>query len=233
MPVKRELSLKDEEGTSMVELVVGMGMGMVVLAGLSILLIVTMRGNARVDARAEASDNARVTMTRIMEQLHSACVSPTIPPVQYGSGATTLVFKHGTYGGQAAASAEATTTTITYSSKESGSLWQTDKTAAGKEEPSRLLLAHVSLPASEQSKGRIFQYANNTVQASTFEGTGAGHTLEPPEAEKTILVTVAFKARPKSEPIADAGSATEIENSATLRLTPPVYEEGKQAKPCE
>jgi hypothetical protein len=232
MPVKRELSLKDEEGTSMVEVVVGMGMGMVVLAGLSILLIMTVRGNARVDARAEASDNARVTMTRIMEQLHSACVSPTLSPVQSGSKSTQLIFKHGTYGGQASASPEAITTTIAYSSKEDGTLWETD-VVSGKE-TKRLLLSHVSLPTSEQSKGgRVFQYANNTVQPGPFEWTGIEHILSAEEAEKTILVTVAFTARPKSEPVADAGSATEIENSATLRLTPPVYEEGKQAKPCE
>jgi hypothetical protein len=228
MPVKRELSLKDEEGTSMVELVVGMGMGMVVLAGLSILLIVTVRGNARVDARAEASDNARVTMTRIMEQLHSACVSPTIAPVQSGSEYTKLVFKHGTYGGEASASPEAITTTITFSPTE-GTLREID--VAGGKETKRLLLSHVNAPTSEQSKGRVFQYWNTTVQSTQFEGSVNGPTAE--QAEKTILVTVAFTARPKSEPVADAGSATEIENSATLRLTPPVYEEGKQAKPCE
>jgi Tfp pilus assembly protein PilW len=64
---------QDEEGTSMVEVMVGLAMGMVVLAGLAMLLIVVMRGNARISARSEASDNARVTMTRIMEELHSAC----------------------------------------------------------------------------------------------------------------------------------------------------------------
>ncbi|MBN9623171.1 MAG: hypothetical protein J0H06_09480 [Actinobacteria bacterium] len=158
-------------------------------------------------------------------------MTPATAPVQYGSGAEKLVFKHGTYGGEPSASAEAITTTITFSPTE-GTLRQTD--VVGGKETERLLLSNVSAPStSGQSTGRVFQYWNNTVQPGRFEGTGTAHTLEPSEVAMTILVTVAFRANPKSSPVADTGSATEIENSATLRLTPPVYEEGKQAKPCE
>ena len=49
---------------------------------------------------------------------------------------------------------------------------------------------------------------------------------------QTILVNVAFTVSPRSEPVSDAGAATEISNSATLRLTPPTYR-GEKAKPCE
>ena len=206
-------NLSDEEGTSMVELVVGMAMGMVVLAGLSLLLIVTLHGNARVDARVEASDNARLTMTRIMEELHSACVNPTIAPVQANSNGTKLIFKHGTYGQAAEASASPITTEI---------WWSADGTLKEKDTPgaTRTLLSNVSPVGT-----KIFTYENPPTR---FEGT-----LKEEEAGHTILVKVAFKASPKSEPVADAGAATEIENSAVLRLTPPTYEPGKVAKPCE
>lgn len=207
-----------EDGTSMVELVVGMGMGMVVLAGLSMLLIVTLHGNARVDARVEASDNARLTMTRVIEELHSACVNPTVAPVQFGSTENTLIFTRGTYGQQAEASEAPITTKLVYSPTAS-TLSESDNGAAP-----RILLSHVGLP----SGGKVFEYKNPTVQESAFESP-----LSTENAGRTILVNIAFKASPKSEPVADAGAATEIQNSATLRLTPPTYEPGKVAKPCE
>jgi hypothetical protein len=213
----------DEDGSSMVEVMVGLAMGMLVLAGVSMLLIVTLHGNGRISARAEASDNARVTMTRIMEELHSACVEPTIAPVQPKSTHTELIFKRGSYGGAAAASPTVTTATIYY---REGTLWERDE-QSGKPTVPRTLLSNVS-PIPGQA---IFTYENSTVpKGKPFEFT---QTLGTEYASKTILVRVAFSASPKSEPVADAGAATQVENSATLRLTPPTYEEAKEAKPCE
>jgi hypothetical protein len=229
MSVKRELKLEDEDGTSMVELVVGMGMGMVVLTGLSILLIMTMRGNARVDARSEASDNARVAMTRIMEELHSACVSPTEPPVQSSSTPNKLVFRHGTYGGGAETLNQGATETEFVYSEPAKTL--TEINGAAK----RILLSNVSQAMTNGAATPIFRYENSTFP----EGKGspfvmlANGTLGAENSPYTILVRVAFKASPKSEPVADAGVGTEIENSATLRLTPPTFSETEKAKPCQ
>jgi Tfp pilus assembly protein PilW len=209
--------LKAEDGSSMVEVMVGLAMGMVVLAGLSMLLIVTVRGNARISARVEASDNARVMMTRIMEELHSACVEPATSPIYPGSTENTLIFKHGPYGGTITPNAPVTKTEIAYSPTEH-KLWQTDNGVKS------LLLSNVS-PGTGKP---IFEYSNTTVQEQPF------HTpLGVQESNYTIQVEVAFKESPKSQPVADAGAATEIANSAILRLTPPTYEEGKWAKPCE
>lgn len=211
----------------MVEVMVGLAMGMVVLAGLAMLLIVVTRGNARVGARAEASDNARVTMTRIIEELHSACVSPTKPPVQARSTERRLVFERGTYGGESSANASAITTEIEY--LPSGTL--VERTNGGSP---RTMLTDVSLakdPTEPETTVPVFRYENSTISPEplVFDGSGELGT----EAANTILVKVAFKASPKSEPVADAGAATEIENSATLRLTPPTYRQGEIAKPCE
>jgi hypothetical protein len=214
--LRRRLSqLQDEEGTSMVEVMVGMAMGMVVFAGLAMLLIVTMHGNARISARVEASDNARVTMTRIITELHSACVSPTEAPVQPGSNATTLIFTHGTYGQQSTPSQVGTRTTITYRNEQ---LWEKDGTA-----PERLLLSNVALPDGE----KVFTYENPT------RPEAIGDEVTATNAKEVILVEVAFTAKPKYEPVSDAGAATEIRNSATLRLTPPLYSSTKVATSCQ
>jgi hypothetical protein len=210
---------QDEEGTSMVEVMVGLAMGMVVLAGLAMLLIVVTRGNARISARAEASDNARVTMTRIMEELHSACVTPATAPVKPTSTPSTLVFTRGSYGGEAAANEAAITTEIEY--RNDGTLRERSSGS-----PERILLSDVSPPG----EGEVFEYENPTVPGgSPFEMTGGSLSTN---AANTILVRVAFTASPRSEPVTDDGAATEIENSATLRLTPPTYR-GETARPCE
>jgi hypothetical protein len=216
---------QDEEGTSMIEVMVGLAMGMVVLAGLAMLLIVVMRGNARIGARAEASDNARVTMTRIMEELHSACAKAAAAPVLGTSTENKLVFNTA-YGVPAGPNAAPVKTEIEYSPT-AGTLTET---RGGN---TRILLSDVSQaknPEKPTELAPVFYYENPTNQFTSPKGANA--TLGALSAERTILVRVTFKASPKSEPVADAGAATEVTNYATLRLTPPTYR-GETAKPCE
>src|SRR6185312_9078950 len=92
MPVMDRL--KDERGTTLVELMVGLAAGMVVLAALSMVMIVAIRTTSRVGARVDATQRARVAMTKITEQLHSACIQPQMAPVQAESTSTKLVFIH-------------------------------------------------------------------------------------------------------------------------------------------
>ena len=226
MHLRDRVRLCDEEGTTLVELLVGMGMGMVVLAGLATLLIVTLHGSARVDARVEATDNASVVMTRIIAELHSACVEPTVAPVQPGSSETTLKFKHGTYGstsgGAAAAVGEpAILSEIAYTN---GTLRQKDP---GTSSVPRILLSNVSPISSTEPVFSYWKYQAGSVVPQSHAG------LTEIEADETILVKIAFKVSPKSEPVRDAGAATAIRNSATLRLTPPSYSETAAALPCE
>jgi hypothetical protein len=224
MHLRRRIRLRDEEGTTLVELLVGMGMGMVVLAGLATFLIVTLHGNARIDARVEATDNARVTMTRIIEELHSGCVEPTSAPVKKNSTKERLIFTHGTYGattaGTPAASQPQPLSEIVYSAG-SETLTQIDSPSE-----SRILLSNVSPISPQEPIFSYYKYDNGSLSPLRLSG------LEETEANETILVKIAFAAKPKSEPVSDAGAATAIRNSATLRLTPPGYLDST-AKPCQ
>jgi hypothetical protein len=230
MHLRRRIDLRDEEGTTLVELLVGMGMGMVVLAGLATLLIVTLHGNARIDARVEATDNASVVMTRIISELHSACVEPTVAPVQPGSTKTTLRFTHGaygsTFGGAAAASEPATLTEITYS--------ETEHTLTERDQSSvpRILLSNVSPISSSEPVFSYWKYENGSLAKEALSAE-APTGLSSEHAKETILVKIAFTAAPKSQPVRDTGADTAIRNSATLRLTPPSYSETAAALPCE
>jgi Tfp pilus assembly protein PilW len=218
---------RDEEGTSMVEVMVGLAMGMVVLAGLAMLLIVVVRGNARVGARAEASDNARVAMTRIMEELHSGCARAATPPILSTSSEKLLAFETA-YGVAPGANATPVKTELEYVPAKGAVKGSLIEKRGGKE---RTVLSNVSQATNPEEPKEVlpvFYYANSTSEFKSPEGP---ETLGF-NAGKTIFVRVAFKVSPKSEPVADAGAATQISNSAVLRLTPPTYR-GELAKPCE
>lgn len=230
-------SLSDERGTTIVELLVGMAMGMIVLVGLSMTIITVLHGNARVDARVEATDNARIAVTRIMEELHSACVSPQIAPVQKKSSGTSLIFWHAAAGESGKVQPIPVKSRITYGN---GSLTQTDYKKTGGTSPNwefeaeeigkgaqRTILTNVAPPPGSTSVFTYYTYENGGLVKLTAP------ELSETQAKATIVVNVALTASPKSSPVADKGSAATVQDSATLRLTPPSFNQGASAPPCQ
>jgi hypothetical protein len=202
----------------MVELLVGMAMGMIVLAGLSMVIITTLHGNARVTGRVEATQNARIAVTKIIEQLHSACLSPRIVPIKEGSTATELVFVHAPSAQASEVAPPAVESTIAL---KNGVLWETEKGET------RQLIAKVG-PGEGNA---VFSYFN-------FEH---GHLGELPltaspslgtRAAETIYVKVTLNAEPISNPTRDTSADATVWDSATLRLTPPLYN-NEGAPPCQ
>jgi Tfp pilus assembly protein PilW len=235
MLLKRRIELLDEEGTTMVELLVGLAMGMVVMVGLTMTIVVVLHGNARVDARVEATDNARLVMTRITEQLHSACIRPQIAPIREKSSSNSLIFWHAAPGHAGDVAPEPVKTRIYW---ENSTLRQVDMARTGGTEPanwtfqketegSRTILLSNVAPAG---KTGVFTYEaepNGTVVELTAS------ELSAPEAETVIFVKAAVAASPKSTPVADAGAAAVVKSSATLRLTPPSFNPVANASPCQ
>jgi Tfp pilus assembly protein PilW len=216
----------------MIELLVGLAMGMVVLVGLTMTIIVVLHGTSRVDARVEATDNARVVVSRITEELHSACISPKIAPIRAGSTGTELIFWHAAAGEASAVQPIPVKSKIVYSS---GSLTQTDYKRTGGESPNwefaatgteQKLLTHVAPPSGSSSVFAYEKYEGGALKKATTP-------LSETEAAETITVNVALTASPRSTPVADNGSAATVKNSATLRLTPPSFESGASALPCQ
>lgn len=233
MLVTRTHGIDDERGSTMIELLVGMAMGMIVLVGLTMVIIVTLHGNARVDARVEATQNARLTVTKIMEELHSACIAPKVAPVKPGSSGTTLIFWHAAANQAKAVEPIPVETEIGY---REGALWQTDKAATGGPSPewtfaeegeTRKLIGNVAAPAG----GEIFTYYR--YEGGKLSGTPMASPLNEETASETIIVKVALAAAPASNPVHDAAAAATVSDSATLRLTPPSFNEVLPAPPCQ
>jgi Tfp pilus assembly protein PilW len=226
--------LRDERGTTLIELTVGLAVGAIVLMMLTTGIVVALHGSSRVGARVEATQNARIVLTRVMEELHSACVAPKIAPIQAGSTGTTIKFIRaaGTEG-----AAAAPTPTLTEISLNNGILTQSDYAATGGSAPTwtfsstpttRRLMTKVGPVSGSSSIFSYFAYTNGAL-STTPQTT----PLSAGDAGLTVSVRMALTANPSTTPIADKGAAASVQDSTVLRLTPPSFNEQAVSLPCQ
>lgn len=231
--LKRRLQLSDERGTTLVELVVGIALGMVVLSALTMLMITSIHASARVTARVHATQNARNSLVRIIEQLHSACVTPKIAPVQLGSTGTTLIFSHSTVSEGSSATVKPILSKVALSGTDLietnyaslGGMPPTySKTAVG---PPQTLISNVAPTPPSSSIFSYFSYSNGKLVAVPQKELGLT------EANSVIQVKVAFTGFPPKTSSSDKNVGASVENSVMLRLTPPSFESEAGSLPCQ
>jgi hypothetical protein len=158
-----------------------------------------------------------------MEELHSACTEHGIVPVQEESNSNKLVFTHATGGEDATAVSPPTVKSVI--EYKASTLTQTDyPTGSNTAESEQVLLSNV-VPKTTGELFHYFSFASGSTPLSATQGLG-------PLAREVILINAALTASPRSTPVADAGAAATVQDSATLRLTPPASS-GTEAKPCE
>jgi hypothetical protein len=231
--LRRRLQLADERGTTLVELVVGTAMGMIVLSALTMLIITSMHASARVTARIHATQNARISLVKIIEELHSSCVVPKIAPVQEKSTGTLLRFSHAPASEGSSATVKPVLSTIALSGT---NLVETEyaslggipptfsKTAMG---PSHLLATGVTPTPPSSSIFTYYSYSNGQLVAIPQKELGLT------EANSAIQVKVAFTAYPPKTSLKDSSVGASVENSVMLRLTPPSFEAQAGSLPCQ
>lgn len=229
--MKRMNLIRDERGMTLVELLVATTAGAVVMTGVTLTMIVTMRETNRVTSHIEANQSARIAMTKIINQLHSACVAPQITPVQKDSTGTLLSFLH------QSGSAVAPTPVLSRISLTGTTLSQSDYPATGgvapnwtfAETPSSTvqLMTGVSAISASIPLFRYFAYSNGQVSSNPLA------TPLEANASSAVQVNVAFKTAPSKTVAGDANAQTAIQNSALLRLTPPAYNSASANLPCQ
>lgn len=223
--------IRDERGTTLVELLVGIMAGLVILSALTIAMVTTLHASARVTERVEATQRARIALVRVMEELHSACVTPELAPIQQGSEGNSLRFVH-----QTGSQVQPTPvySVITFSN---GTLTQQDYGVGGtapnwtRSSPigsPRTLLTHATPTPPSSAIFSYYRYANGTI-SETPQAT----PLSEAEAALTVEVHAALTAAPETTPVPSARASANVQDSATLRLTPPSFNEGSPSKPCE
>lgn len=223
---------RDQRGTTIAELVVGMAAGITVLLGLSTIVVVTFDSTTRVSARVGATQESRLSLNRVVNQLHSACIAPKVPPIRKESSSSELRFIHAT---GAAVSPVPTLTTVAFNAS-AGTLTQSDY--AWKEGSAPFWVFN-STPT------RTFQLADGIAQITgkpvfSYYGYSSGAVSATPlttplsevDASRTIQVTMAFMASANKTNGEDATPAR-IQGSATLRLTASSYNPNAPSLPCQ
>jgi Tfp pilus assembly protein PilE len=242
MTLTPRIDLGDERGTTLVELLVGLMMGMIILTALTLVVVVTLHASARVSARVEATQDGRIALARVTEELHSACIYPKTAPVKGGASNETfastgnkLVFVHAA---NSQGQAVAPTPIRSVVSLANGELKQSDYPASGGSAPNwtfsgtatstRTLMEGVAPIPGRSAIFAYYYYSNGGLVEQS-----ASPSLSATEAAKTIDVRVALNASPRTTPVKDNGADTSIQDSAVLRLTPPSFNESATALPCQ
>lgn len=180
----------DERGFTLVELLVAVSTGMVVCLALFGILDFATRQETRLTDVAQANQLSRTAMTRIVDELHSACIAPEFKPIQEKSNENELWFQNAY--SEAAVISEAKVEAyehrikfewnkatssgklVDYSYPSNGGSWP-NFTFSSKESPVGGTVLASNVTQSETSGGEkipIFQYYNYLTTASS--GTEAG-----------------------------------------------------------
>lgn len=226
------LNPRDERGTTLMELTVGLAAGAVIFLALTSLIIGSIHDTARVSARIDATQRARIVLTRLVEELHSACVAPQVVPIQEGSTGTMLSFIHQTGQGVAPVPIKSNVNLI------EGTLMQEDFKSSGGSAPkwkfekkpfsTRQLMTKIAPTAPSTS---IFSYYGYSEGKLTGIPTTTAFTEET--ASKVVQVNIAFAASPLTTPTKDAKAPVSISDSAQFRLTPASYNKELASPPCQ
>jgi prepilin-type N-terminal cleavage/methylation domain-containing protein len=82
--------VRDESGFTFMEMLVTMAAGTIVTSIVVMITSVALHNQDRIARRVDANQRGRPVMTRMIQELHSACVAPRIAPILSGgtSGAT-------------------------------------------------------------------------------------------------------------------------------------------------
>jgi type II secretory pathway component PulJ len=227
----RQGLIHDESGMTLVELLVATAAGVIVMFGVVLAVIVTLRETDRISTHIDANQRARLTMTRVINQLHSACVAPQIAPVREKSNGTTLIFWHQTGSAVAPVPVESkislSGTTLTQfdypSNGGTAPNWTFSTTASSTTQ----LMTGVSPISESIPVFRYFGYTNGQINPTPL--------TVPLEANagEVVQVNVAFQTSPMNTPIKDSSAKTGIQGAALLRLTPPSYSSSTANRPCQ
>jgi len=238
MLMHRPNSIEDERGTTLVELLVAISAGLVIFFGLTMLVLASMHNTTRVSNRVHTTQNARTAVQAIVAELHSACMTRFLAPIQEGSSGTTLRFIHA-YG-----SSVSPTPILSVITLSGTTLKQSDYAVSSGSAPrwefntstptsSRALISGVGSPSSSTPIFSYYKFKSGQVEAARVKGSGSGESLVAEQAEEVSKVNVAVKASPPGTTVADANGAATVQDSALLRFTPPVYSTTAANLPCE
>jgi Tfp pilus assembly protein PilW len=233
MLMRRFGKIDRESGYTLIELMVALAAGMVVFAGLTLVVMTTMHQSTRTQNRVHATQEARLVLQRIVSDLHSACVASEVAPVQPASGANSIAYVYQTGSGAALTPvlhevvlSGTSLNMLTYPAT-SGSTpsWTFSSTPSA----SRTLMTNVAPAATGAAVFSYYAYGSGGVISSTPLTT----PLSTTNAAKTVQVNIALKVNTKNAPNPDPKGGAIVQNQAFLRFSPPASNATTSNLPCE
>jgi Tfp pilus assembly protein PilV len=228
--------IRDDSGMTLIELLVTMLAGMVILGALFTIQATTLHQTTRFFSKIDATQHARVGIEQIENELHSACITDNVTPVQTGSTSTTLTFVS-QYGTAASltpvehviswSSTAGTVTDTTYA--ETGvtlnSSGQPVYTFSSTPSSSRTVLTNVSQSTSNGTAVPIFQYFKYQVPTNT---SGQAYTAPDGNSYEMLIdgtnaipgTSTVPAAQPLTTPLSSSDAAATAEVMITMTVGP-------------
>jgi type II secretory pathway pseudopilin PulG len=215
-------AFKEDGGFTLVELLMTMLTSLVIMSAIVMMLTTSLRNQDRINKRVDANQRVRPVMTRIIQELHSACIAPRMTPI-IGDGTTNG--STGTRISFLSKSGAAVTPTpdLHVISLSGTTLSETVYPATGGAQPgpwtfsptpssTRQLLTQVTAPASGMFQ--YYDFVNGQVDTSP-----TAVPVNASDAAKVAIVKVTVSSSPtKGVSTFDPGSPLVVSNSADLRL---------------
>jgi Tfp pilus assembly protein PilW len=249
-----------EAGFTLVETLVAMMTGLIVVGALFAILELTTQESARITDVAQATQLGRTTMTHVIDEMHSACVSANFTPVQEKSSAKELILANG-YSENAEVPSvgtsstgvrkdkivwnelESTLTDFTYLS--TGSKGTNEYTFSEAASPAKGVLIgenvkEAVIKGEAISKGVFgyFKYAT-TAAAGTAEASSTLTKIEPgaggltaAQAKEVSGVLVTFNIAPTNK-LATGERSVNLSSQVTFAFSAPSAEATIVQGPCE
>lgn len=222
--------LAEEDGVTLIELVVAMAIGVIVLVGAMTVLEAGTRSGNRTSARVQADQAGRPGLSRIIDELHSTCIGPGVAPILAGSTDSSITFLHATEndpGDVVSVSPtpdkrkiELTAGTLTdsvYAGSGNAPNWTFAATPQTFQIATGVGAASVGSPAVSVPLFRYFDYDAGGQLSTTPLPT----PLTAAAAAKVVAVDVAFSVTPtKTTANPDTGAAVSLADSVLLRFLP-------------
>lgn len=241
----RSLHASDDRGTTLIELMVAMMAGLIVIGALFAILEVSLRQSTNLVDKVQADQTGRIAMTKIVDELHSACIAPRFTPIQPNSNSTKLIFRSSYSSAAEITSAEehriiynsAANTLTDEIYKSEGGSWP-NFTYPAKATSSVLLANNVS---AVKSGGKIFtyyKYAEKATEGSekpltTLEGDESGGTLSEKEAALAAAVQVEFNQATPDGNSPSVKRSVNLSNQVTFSFSVPNSETPILDEPCQ
>ncbi len=261
-PLRHRLPLRDQRGFTLVETLVAMVTGIIVTGALFAILEFSMHQSGRLTEVAQATQLGRTAMNRIVDELHSGCLSVKFAPVREGSGENKLILIDG-YGENAEVPATAVKTEtkgiegvrrdeIEFNEAK-GTLTDAGTLGSGLEANGEYAFAgtkttvqlgeKVAKAEAEKKAVPVFRYYKyNTAAATSTEAASttlkqielkSGETLKA-NAKEVAAVDVSFNIAPNDTNTSQkTGRSVDLNDQSTFAFSAPNSESTIVAGPCE